>query len=78
MSTMEEDVRTNELAIDLVVLIVLFNTERPNVALEADGATITKHNQFYRDLLLRCVHAECYCSVVQLSESFANCQHLPI
>uniref|UniRef100_A0A914WMX1 Uncharacterized protein n=1 Tax=Plectus sambesii TaxID=2011161 RepID=A0A914WMX1_9BILA len=53
MSSMEEDVRKDELAIDLVVLIVLFNKERPNVPLEIDGDTITKHSEFYSNLLLR-------------------------
>uniref|UniRef100_A0A914X0W1 Reverse transcriptase domain-containing protein n=1 Tax=Plectus sambesii TaxID=2011161 RepID=A0A914X0W1_9BILA len=53
MSALEEDVRTDELAIDIVVLIVLFSSDRPNVPLEIDGATITKHSEFYSNLLLR-------------------------
>ena len=51
---MEEDVRTDELAIDLVVLLALFDKERDGVS-PSDFEIIAKHNRFYRHLLRRLV-----------------------
>uniref|UniRef100_A0A914ZTP1 Nuclear hormone receptor family member nhr-48 n=1 Tax=Parascaris univalens TaxID=6257 RepID=A0A914ZTP1_PARUN len=51
--SLHPDVRTNELAIDLIVLIVLFDSNREALIDPADKTTVARHCQEYQALLHR-------------------------
>ncbi|KHN80444.1 Nuclear hormone receptor family member nhr-48 [Toxocara canis] len=51
--SLHPDVRTNELAIDLIVLIVLFDSNREALIDPADKTTVSRHCQEYQALLHR-------------------------
>lgn len=51
--SLHPDVRNNELAIDLIVLIVLFDSNREALIDPADKTTVARHCQEYQALLHR-------------------------
>jgi hypothetical protein len=53
MASLNDDVRVDELAIDLIVLVVLFDTSRPGVNNANDIMIIEQHRECYLNLLLR-------------------------
>ncbi|VDN29349.1 unnamed protein product [Gongylonema pulchrum] len=52
--SLHPDIRNNELAIDLIVLIVLFDSNRDALLDPADRITVARHCQEYQALLHRC------------------------
>jgi len=53
MGSLQDNIRVDELAIDLIVLVVLFDKTRPGVSSPHDIALIEMHREQYLNLLLR-------------------------
>lgn len=51
--SLHPDLRNNELAIDLIVLILLFDSNRDALLDPADRITVVRHRQEYQALLHR-------------------------